>query len=255
MNDLFSMAGERVLITGASSGLGHHFAKVLAGAGADVALASRRLDTLQELADDIRAEGRTAHCYAMDVLDAQGVEATVKAAIDDLDGLSVLINNAGVTETVGFVQQSKESWDRIIDTNLNGAWAVARAVAEHMSTAGQGGNIVNIASVMSFRVAGHLAAYCASKGALLQLTRSMGLELARYGIRVNALAPGYIATPFNENYFATGAGQKIIARIPQRRLGQVGDLDGAILLLASKASAYMTSTVVHVDGGHLQSSL
>ncbi|MBT6274331.1 MAG: SDR family oxidoreductase [Chromatiales bacterium] len=253
--ELFSMKGERVLVTGASSGLGEHFARVLAAAGADVALAARRLDACEALADEIRAMGRNAVSIQMDVCDSDSVQEGIDRAVDQLGDVSVLINNAGVTETVGFVEQSKESWDRIIDTNLNGAWAVARATAAHMTGGGAGGNIINIASVMSFRVAGHLAAYCTSKGALLQLTRAMGLELARHGVRVNALAPGYIATPFNAEYFATGAGQKIIDRIPQRRLGEVADLDGAILLLASKASTYMTSTVVHVDGGHVQSSL
>lgn len=252
---LFSMAGERVLVTGASSGLGHHFARVLARAGADVAVAARRTEPLRELAADIEALGQSCVTVAMDVRDPDSVIEGVARAHEALGGLSVLINNAGVTETVPFTSQSEESWQAIIDTNVNGAWRVARAVAERMMADGEGGNVVNVASVMSTRVAGHLAAYCTSKGAVLQLTHAMGLDLSRYAIRVNAIAPGYIHTPFNEAFFESEAGQKVIARIPQRRLGEAGDLDGAILLLASRASAYMTGSVVTVDGGHLQSTL
>lgn len=253
--DLFSMSGERVLITGASSGLGMHFARLVAAAGADVVVAARRVGALQALREELAGAGCTAHAISMDVCDQASVEAGVGRAAEVLGGISVLINNAGVTETVPFVEQSRASWDRIVDTNLTGAWAVARQVSEHMLRAGAGGNIVNVASILSFRVTGQLAAYAASKGAVLQLTRAMALELARHGVRVNAIAPGYIETPLNAEFFATAAGQKVIARIPQRRLGQVSDLDGAMLLLASRASAYMTGSVVTVDGGHLQSAL
>lgn len=254
-DELFSMRGERVLVTGASSGLGWHFAKVLANAGADVALAARRVELLDELAKEIRAMGRKVHTVAMDVRDSGSVEGAVAQCVDALGGLSVLINNAGITATVPFTKQTEESWRAVIDTNVNGAWLVAQSVTKAMIDANEGGNIVNVASIMSTRVAGHLTAYCTSKGAILQLTRSMGLDLTRYSIRVNAIAPGYIHTPFNEEFFESDAGRKVIARIPQRRLGEAKDLDGTILLLSSAASAYMTGSVVTVDGGHLQSTL
>jgi NAD(P)-dependent dehydrogenase (short-subunit alcohol dehydrogenase family) len=249
-----------VLVTGASSGLGEHFARVLAGAGAQLVLAARRVAALERLAEALRESGASVHVVAMDVTDSASVRAGVDSAVAAAGGLSVLINNAGVTQTVPFLEQSEESWDHIIDTNLNGAWLVARRVAEHMAEhhvapGESAGNIVNIASVLSFRVAGHLAAYCASKGAILQLTRAMALDLARHGIRVNALAPGYIETPFNEAFFKTDAGKRMISRIPQRRVGRGSDLDGALLLLASRASAYMAGSVVTVDGGHLQSPM
>jgi NAD(P)-dependent dehydrogenase (short-subunit alcohol dehydrogenase family) len=253
--DLFSMHGERVLVTGASSGLGQHFARVLAEAGADVAVAARRVGPLESLCEEIRAMGRKACAVEMDVCDSASVSAGVALSAATLGGVSVLVNNAGITETVPFVKQTEDSWRRIIDTNVNGAWLVARAVVEHMMEVGEGGNVVNVASVMSTRVAGHLTAYCTSKGAILQLTQSMGLDLARYNVRVNAIAPGYIHTPFNQEFFQSEAGQKVISRIPQRRLGEVDDLNGAILLLSSRASAYMTGSVVTVDGGHLQSTL
>ena len=152
-------------------------------------------------------------------------------------------------------KQSDESWDQVIDTNLTGARDVAQRYVQRVIAAERSGNIINLASVMSFRVAGYLTAYTASKGAIVQMTRAMALDLARYNIRVNALAPGYIATEFNDEFFSSGAGDPIIARIPQRRLGQPEDLDGAIILLASDASRYMNGTAVVVDGGHLQSTL
>ncbi len=253
-SQLFSMRGERVLVTGASSGLGWHFATVLARAGADVALAARRIEKLAELAAQLEDEGVRVHTVSMDVASTKSVESGVASSVEALGGISVLINNAGITDTVPFVKQSEESWQAIIDTNVNGAWRVARAVTQHMMETGRG-NIVNVASVMSTRVAGHLTAYCTSKGAILQMTHSLGHDLSRYGIRVNAIAPGYIHTPFNETFFKSEAGQKIIDRIPQKRLGEPEDLDGAILLLASRASKYMTGSVVTVDGGHLQSTL
>jgi NAD(P)-dependent dehydrogenase (short-subunit alcohol dehydrogenase family) len=157
--------------------------------------------------------------------------------------------------TKGVLEASESDWDQILDTNLKGAWLVAQAVARHMADHKQGGSIVNIASITGLRVAGQVSAYATSKAALLHLTRSMALELARHKIRVNAIAPGYIATELNQDFFASPAGEALIKRIPQRRLGQPEELDGALLLLASNASSYMTGSTIVVDGGHLQSSL
>ena len=183
-----------------------------------------------------------------------GIGAAFAAAEERLGPVTVLVNNAGLTVTKPLLEHDEADWDKVMDTNLKGAWLVAQEAARRMAAAG-GGNIINIASILGLRVAGTVPAYCASKAGLIHLTRVMALELVRYGIRVNALAPGYIETDINRDFFAGEAGQRLIKRIPQRRLGQLEDLDGALLYLASDASRYMTGSVVTVDGGHMVSSL
>ena len=254
MNDLFRLDGRCALVTGASGSLGRHFAEVLARAGAAVVLAARRLDRLETIADEIGAAGGKALAVALDVTDSAGIGAAFAAAEERLGPVTVLVNNAGLTVTKPLLEHDEADWDKVMDTNLKGAWLVAQEAAQRMAAAG-GGNIINIASILGLRVAGTVPAYCASKAGLIHLTRVMALELARYGIRVNALAPGYIETDINRDFFAGEAGQRLIKRIPQRRLGQLEDLDGALLYLASDASRYMTGSVVTVDGGHMVSSL
>ncbi|HWL68709.1 MAG TPA: glucose 1-dehydrogenase [Geminicoccus sp.] len=251
MADRFDMTGKVALVTGASGGLGRHFASVLALAGAEVVLAARRQDALAEAADRIEAAGGRARTVGLDVTDARSVDQ----AFQEAGPVDVLINNSGVTATVTAVEMEEADWDRIVDTNLKGAWLVARAFARQAIAAKHEGAIVNIASILGLRVAGHLSAYAASKAGLIQLTQTMALELARHQIRVNALAPGYIETDINRDFFQSERGKALIARIPQRRLGQEEDLDGPLLLLASDASRFMTGSVVAVDGGHLVSSL
>jgi NAD(P)-dependent dehydrogenase (short-subunit alcohol dehydrogenase family) len=192
---------------------------------------------------------------AMDVTDAASVEAAISEVAKTLGEPDILVNNAGVAVTKAFLELGEADWDRVLDTNLRGAFLVAQAVARRMRARNAGGAIVNIASILGSRVAGQVSAYAASKGGLLQLTRAMALELARYGIRVNALCPGYVDTDINRGYFASEAGQAMIRRIPQRRLGQPHDHDGALLLLCSDAGAYITGAALPVDGGHLVSSL
>ncbi|MDX1489454.1 MAG: SDR family oxidoreductase, partial [Acidiferrobacterales bacterium] len=165
------------------------------------------------------------------------------------------VNNAGVTHSTPALEVSQTDWQAVIDTNLKGAWLVAQEGTRRLVAAAVGGSIINIVSVLAFRVVGHTAAYAASKAGLVQLTRTLALEWARYQIRVNAIAPGYIATDLNREFLASAAGQAMIKRIPQRRAGSPDDLDGALLLLASDASRYMTGSVIVVDGGHLQSTL
>lgn len=242
--------GKRALVTGASSGLGEHFSKVLAEAGASVTLAARRLDKVEANAAALCEAGHDAEAAEMNVADAESVAALFagRAPFD------ILINNAGVSGAGAALSMTAEEFAGVIDTNLTGAFAVARAAAAGMREAG-GGSIVNIASILGLRVSGHLAAYTASKAGLVQLTKALALEWARYGIRVNALCPGYIETPINAEFFATEAGKALIGRIPQRRLGSQGDLDAPLLLLASDRSAYMTGSVIAVDGGHLVSGL
>jgi NAD(P)-dependent dehydrogenase (short-subunit alcohol dehydrogenase family) len=244
------LAGRRVLVTGASSGLGDHFARVFATQGAHVVVAARRQDRVQALAAEIVAQGGAATAIALDVADA----AQVDQALADLD-LDIVINNAGTTVSAAALDHDAAVIDQIIDTNLKGVFHVARAAAQSMKDRGRRGSIVNIASILSHRVAGHASAYAASKGGVLQLTRALALEWARYGIRVNALCPGYIETDLNRDFFASPAGEALIKRVPQRQLGQPEDLDGALLLLASDLGRFMTGADIAVDGGHLISSL
>ncbi|PWC90702.1 2-deoxy-D-gluconate 3-dehydrogenase [Azospirillum sp. TSH100] len=255
MGFTIDLTGRTALVTGASSGLGRHFAGALATAGARVALAARRTDALAETRAAIEAAGGSALTVAMDVTDPASVAAAVGEAWRALGRIDILVNNAGVTATRPFLDMGEEEWERVVDTNLTGCARVARAVAQRMRDDQRGGAIVNIASILGLRVAGQLSSYVAAKGGLVHLTKAMALELARYGIRVNALCPGYVETELNADFFASDAGKALIKRIPQRRLGRLADLDGPLLLLASDAGAYMTGSVLTVDGGHLVSSL
>jgi NAD(P)-dependent dehydrogenase (short-subunit alcohol dehydrogenase family) len=255
MSVTIDLTGKTALVTGASSGLGRHFAGVLAKAGARVALAARRTDALAETRAAIEAAGGSAVVVAMDVTDPASVTAAVGEAWGALGRVDILVNNAGVTATRPFLDMSEEEWDRVVDTNLTGCARVARAVAQRMRDDKQGGAIVNIASILGMRVAGQVSSYIAAKGGLVHLTKAMALELARHDIRVNALCPGYVETELNADFFASDAGKALVKRIPQRRLGRLADLDGPLLLLASDAGAYMTGSVLAVDGGHLVSSL
>lgn len=250
-----SLAGKCALVTGAFGGLGRHFALTLADAGAAVGLVGRRIAEGEKLAAEIRGRGGRAHACAMDVTRADSVQAAFEGVAGALGPIEVLVNNAGVAVTRPFLDVSEEDWASVVDVNLNGAWRVAQAGARHMRDHARGGSIVNIASITGLRVAGAISAYVASKAGLIQLTKAMALELARQRIRVNALAPGYIETDINRDFFAGEAGQALIKRIPQRRIGKPEELDGPLLLLASDAGSYMTGSVLVADGGHLVSSL
>jgi NAD(P)-dependent dehydrogenase (short-subunit alcohol dehydrogenase family) len=209
----------------------------------------------QKVAAEIRAAGGGASIHAMDVTDPESVRAAIEDAAAELGPVTILVNNAGVAVTKPFLDVTETDWASVVDVNLNGAWRVAQAVARHMKANGHGGSIINIASITGLRVAGSISSYVASKAGLIQLTKAMALELARFNIRVNALAPGYIETDINRDFFATESGQTLVKRIPQRRIGKPEELDGPLLLLASDASSYMTGSVLAVDGGHLVSSL
>ncbi len=248
---MFDLSGRTALVTGASTGLGAHFAQVLAGAGARVILAARRLDALQENAASLRAQGASVDCVTLDVTDA----ASIAALAPHLTALDVLVNNAGVTRSAPALAQTEDDWDAVLDTNLKGMFLVAQAAARAMQAGNRGGSIINIASILGLRQAGHVLPYAVSKAGVIQLTKSLALELARYNIRVNAIAPGYIDTPLNREFWQTPAGQALLRRIPARRLGQASELDGPLLLLAGPGSSYMSGAVLAVDGGHLVSSL
>lgn len=253
--DPFEVDGLRVLITGASSGLGHHFATMLARRGAKVALAARRADRLESLATTLSETGAEARSFAMDVMDTASVDAAVASAREAFGGLDLLVNNAGIAQPAAALDTDDELWSRTIGTNLDGAFRVARAFARGLRDTESPGAIVNIASVAGLHPAGHLAPYSASKAALIQLTRNLASEWARYHIRVNAIAPGYILTDINRHFFESEPGKAMIRRIPLRRIGKPQDLDGPLLLLASRAGAWMTGSVLVVDGGHLQAML
>ncbi len=248
------MTGKTVLVTGASSGLGHHFAKVLAGAGAQVALAARRREKLENLASEINGAGGKALAVGMDVTDRGSVTAALDEIAEDLGVPNVLINNAGTASGAAALDVTDADWRRVMDTNLEGAWIVAQETARRMRD-GDGGNIINTASILGFRVSMGVAPYAISKAGIVQMTKVLALELARYGIRVNALSPGYIETELNIDYLNSDGGKAMIKRVPMRRAGRLTDLDGPLLLLASDASAYMTGAVIPVDGGHLVNTL
>ncbi len=243
------LTGKTALITGASSGLGRHFAKLLAKSGARVAIGARRMDKLVSLAEEIRAGGGEALMVELDVTDEVSVGKAVAQIADAMVGIDILVNNAGIVVAKPALELSVTDWDMTIATNLRGAFLVAQAAAKHMAETG-GGSIVNIASIAGLRTGGHISAYAASKAGLIHLTKNLAVELARSKVRVNALAPGYIETELNADFFASKAGEDLIRRIPQRRLGRPEDLDGPLLLLVSDASRYMTGAVLVVDGGH-----
>jgi 3-oxoacyl-[acyl-carrier protein] reductase len=251
MSDLFDVGKEVILVTGASQGLGRQFARVLSAHGAAVALAARQTAKLKGFEDEIRARGGRAAAVPMDVTDIGSIGAAIDRAEIALGPISVLINNAGIAVEKLAIDQTEADWDAVVNANLKGAYFAATEMARRMIARNQGGNIVNIASVLGFGVMKFLSPYTVSKAGIIQATRAMALELAGNRIRVNALAPGYIDTEMNHAFWSTSAGEKLTKRIPQRRVGAESDLDGAIMLLASNASRYMTGSVVTVDGGFL----
>lgn len=251
MSGLFDVSKETILVTGASQGLGRQFARLLSAHGAAVVLAARQTAKLQSLAEEITGKGGRAVAVQMDVTDTASIGAAIDSAEAQLGPISVLINNAGVTVEKLAIDQSEADWDAVIGANLKGAYFTATEMARRMIARKQDGNIVNIASVLGLGVMKFISPYTISKAGIIQATKAMALELAGNGIRVNALAPGYIDTDMNHHFWATPPGERLTKRIPQRRIGHESDLDGAIMLLASSASRYMTGSVITVDGGFL----
>ena len=255
MSKRFDLSGKVALVTGASSGLGVHFARTLASAGASVAIAARRADRLVSLQAELQKAGGKAAAVELDVQSGKSVSAAFDAAETALGAIDIVVNNAGISIVKPALDMPEEDWDAVVDTNLRGAWLVAQTAARRWVAAKRPGVIVNIASILGLRTIGQVAPYNASKAGLIHLTRVLAMEWARHNIRVNAICPGYIETEMNSDFWKTPGGQRLIERIPQRRIGQPEHLDGALLLLASEAGSFMTGSVITVDGGHTVSSL
>ena len=250
------LRGKVAMVTGASGSLGGHFARCLANAGASVVLAARREDVVGIMAREIQGGGGAALAVRMDVIDEASVESAFAQAERRFGPVDVLINNSGIAQrSARALEIGAGEFAQVVEVDLLGAYRVARTCALRLEAATKPGSIVNIASILGIRVSIGVAAYAAAKAGLIKLTEALALEWARLDIRVNALAPGYIATKLNRDFLDGPAGQAMLKRIPQRRLGRLEDLDGPLLLLASDASRYMTGTVVTVDGGHLVTSI
>jgi NAD(P)-dependent dehydrogenase (short-subunit alcohol dehydrogenase family) len=255
MSKRFDLTGKVALVTGASSGLGVHFARTLAAAGASVAIAARRADRLASLQAELREAGRKAVAVELDVQSGDSITAAFAAVEEALGPIDIVVNNAGISIVRPALEMPVEDWDAVVNTNLRGAWLVAQTAGKRWLMAKRPGVIVNIASILGLRTIGQVAPYNASKAGLIHLTRALAMEWARHDIRVNAICPGYIETEMNGDFWRTPAGQRLIDRIPQRRIGKPEHLDGALLLLASDAGTFMTGSVLTVDGGHTVSSL
>lgn len=253
----FDLSGKHIAITGASSGFGHHFAGVLSSAGAAVTLGARRVDKLEARVADIAAAGGQASAAALDVNDADSCAAFIAAAESSHGPIDVLINNAGVESGAKtYAMIDEDDWDFVINTNLKSAWRLSKLYTERVVANQQAaGNIIMVSSITDRRTMKGQFPYAVSKGAMTRMTEVMALEAARYGIRVNALAPGYILTDVSRILLESEAAPAFKNGIPMRRFGEFEDLDGPLLLLASDASRYMTGSVVTVDGGHVCASI
>ncbi len=254
MATTFDLDGRVALVTGASSGLGERFARVLAENGAYVVLAARRVDRLQRLRDEIAQAGGRASAVALDVTDVSSIRSAVAAAEAAAGPIDILVNNSGVSTTQKLVDVTPEDYDFVLNTNTRGAFFVAQEVARRMidrarAEPGRPARIINIASLAAVKVLPMIGTYCMSKAAVTQMTRAMAIEWGRFGININALCPGYISTELNEHHWDTEAGKKLIAMTPRKRLGKPEDLDGLLMLLASDKSGFINGAVINVDDG------
>jgi hypothetical protein len=251
------LSGRVAFVTGASSGLGNRFARVLAEAGAGVVLASRRVERLKQLRAEIEGAGGDAHVVELDVTDRDSIAAAVAHAETEMGSIDILVNNSGVSTTQKLSAVTPEDYDYVFDTNTKGAFFMAQEVAKRMLARAKGeapggftgGRIINIASMAGLRVLPQIGVYCMSKAAVVHMTRAMAAEWGKHGINVNAICPGYIDTEINHAHWQTEQGQKLISMLPRKRVGKPEDLDGTLLLLASNESHFINGAVIAADDG------
>jgi NAD(P)-dependent dehydrogenase (short-subunit alcohol dehydrogenase family) len=248
---LFDLSGEVALVTGSSSGLGARFAQVLAANGAKVVLVARRKDRLDELCGQIEKNGGTAIAVEADVLDRTAMLRAFDEAQAKFGTVSILVNNAGIAQSTRALDMTEAEWRSVLSLDLDSVFAWSQEGARRMLAANKKGAIVNTASVLSFGVSKGTAAYAVAKAGVVQLTKALALELAFKGVRVNAIAPGWFVTDINEAFLRSEKGESLKRAIPMGRFGEEGDLDGPLLLLASRAGAYVTGATVVADGGQL----
>jgi NAD(P)-dependent dehydrogenase (short-subunit alcohol dehydrogenase family) len=257
MSYSLDLSGRVALVTGASSGLGAQFARTLAGAGAAVVLASRRIEMLKTLRADIEAEGGDAHVVSLDVTSRKSIDKAIESAEKEVGPIDILVNNSGVSTTQRLVDVREEDFDFVFNTNVRGAFFVAQAVGTRMLARSKGlapgtfggGRIINIASMAALRVLPQIGIYCMSKAAMVQMTKAMAVEWGKHGINVNAICPGYIDTEINHHHWQTEQGQKLVNMLPRKRLGQPKDLDALLVMLASPQSDFINGAVIAADDG------
>ena len=248
---IFDLTGKVALVTGASSGLGVRFAEVLAEHGAAVALVARRTDRLAALKSRIEASGKRAVAIEADVCDRAAMRRAFEAAEQAFGTVTILVNNAGVVQSGRAIELAEEDWRRVLATNLDAVFFWAQEAARRMLAAGKGGAIVNVASVLGITPDNGVVSYAAAKAGVIQVTKAMAIELAFKGIRVNAIAPGWIVTEMNRDYLASERGAAMKKKIPMGRFGETRDLDGPLLLLASDAGSFITGATIVADGGQV----
>jgi 3-oxoacyl-[acyl-carrier protein] reductase len=252
-SSLFDLTGDVALVTGASSGLGARFAQVLAANGAKVVLVARRKDRLDAVREKIEAEGGTAIAVEADVLDHAAMLRAFDAAQAKFGTVTILVNNAGIAQSTRALDMTQAEWRGVLSLDLDSVFAWSQEGARRMLSANKNGAIINIASVLAFGAAKGTAAYAVAKAGVVQFTKALALELAFKGVRVNAIAPGWFVTDINEAFLHSEKGEAVKRSIPMGRFGEEGDLDGPLLLLASRAGAYITGATVVADGGQVVS--
>jgi len=250
-NELFSLKGRTALVTGASSGMGRHFVKTLADAGARVVCAARRLDEIETVAAEIRATGGDAIAIALDIGDTDSVTRAFDAAEQAYGSIDLLVNNAGQIVFVPFPDISDDQWDKLMNVNLKGCMRMSREFSKRLIAAGKPGSIVNITSITGQQTKPYLSIYGTAKAALIHFTKQLAIDLLPHGIRANSIAPGYFRTAMVDWYFDSPEGKLEVENLPAKRVGNLEELDGPLLLLASDAGSYLNGVILPVDYGHV----